>query len=338
MIAPPAARRAAALLSLLGACASPAGGPSATSTATDPAASPVSGAAAAAAPSSTAADPATASAAPAASSSTAADPATASAAPAAPPSTAADPAMASAAPPSSAGPCPAGMVRVAGGTFERRRPGHRKTVTVPAFCLDRTEVIVSAYKECVKEKRCSPRCLEVGRCSAVPSDADWPDPKEAIRASLFCNGSRADRDAHPVNCVSFDEAKGFCAARDKRLPTGDEWEWAIVGDRPAPVFPWGATAPEGEDLCWGKPFGRPSTCLPGSFARDTTRDGVVDMTGNLSEWVVEGTPERPRARLRGASWYAIDDGYVQASMWGFESPSTRSEVFGFRCARDAAPP
>jgi serine/threonine-protein kinase len=137
--------------------------------------------------------------------------------------------------------------------------------------------------------------------------------------------------------VSFDEAKGFCEARDKRLPTGDEWEWAIVGAAPAPIFPWGQKAPVGGTICWGKPYKRPSTCLPGTFAKDTTRDGIVDMAGNLSEWVVEGTAEKPWRRLRGASWYAIDDAYVQESMWGFESTSTRSEVFGFRCARDATP-
>lgn len=227
------------------------------------------------------------------------------------------------------------MVLVAGGTLRRHKPGQRKTVTLPGYCLDRTEVTVAAYKQCVKEKKCSPRCLEIGRCTAVPVDADWPDTMESIRASMFCNGSRSDRDEHPVNCVSFDEAKGYCAAHDRRLPTGDEWEWASVADAPAPVFPWGRQGPEGEELCWGHPFRRPSTCLPGSFDRDRTRDGIVDMAGNLSEWVVEGTAERPLPRLRGASWYAVDDGYVQAAMWGFDSTSTRSEVFGFRCAKDA---
>jgi serine/threonine-protein kinase len=227
------------------------------------------------------------------------------------------------------------MIHVAGGSFKRRKPGHAAAVTVSAFCIDRAEVTVAAYKQCVREKKCSPRCLEIGRCTAVPTDADWPDRMEAARASMFCNGSRSDRDEHPVNCVSFDEAKGYCASRDRRLPTGDEWEWTAVGDKPAPVFPWGAAAPDGAQLCWGRPFKRPSTCLPGSFAPDTTRDGVVDMAGNLSEWVVEGKPDKPRPRLRGASWYAIDDGYVEAALWGFESTSSRSEVFGFRCAKDA---
>jgi formylglycine-generating enzyme required for sulfatase activity len=230
------------------------------------------------------------------------------------------------------------MIQVAGGTLRRHKPRARRSVAVSTFCLDRTEVTVAAYKACVREQKCSPRCLEVGRCTAVPTDADWPDPREALRASMFCNGTRSDRDEHPVNCVSFDEAKGYCQARDKRLPGGDEWEWAAVGAGSIPVFPWGPRAPEGGELCWGVPYKRPSTCLPGTYPKDTTRDGVVDMTGNLSEWVIEGTPEKPRARLRGSSWYAIDDGYVEASLWGFDSTSRRSEVFGFRCAHDVSAP
>jgi len=227
------------------------------------------------------------------------------------------------------------MILITGGTLRKHKPGKRKTATVATFCIDKTEVTVAGYKECVKQKKCSPRCLEIGRCTAAPSDADWPDPKEAIRASTFCNGSRSDRDAHPLNCVSFDEAKGYCQSHDRRLPTGDEWEWAAIGDKPAPVFPWGPAAPAKEELCWGRPFSRPSTCLPGAIAHDRTRDGVLDMAGNLSEWVNEGTPDKPLARLRGANWFSIDDGYVEAALFGFETLSSRSEVFGFRCAREA---
>ncbi|MBK8251103.1 MAG: SUMF1/EgtB/PvdO family nonheme iron enzyme [Polyangiaceae bacterium] len=232
------------------------------------------------------------------------------------------------------GRCPSGMIHIPGGSFKRHKPGKQKLATVKGFCLDKAEVTVLEYKECVKEKKCSPRCLEIGKCTAVPVDADWPDPMEAIRASMFCNGSRNDRDGHPVNCVSFSEAKGYCESRNKRLPTGDEWEWAVVGDKSAPIFPWGQRAPEGGDLCWGKPYKRSMTCVPGSYDKDVSRHGVVDMTGNLSEWVVDDTRSPPRAQLRGSSWYAIDDGYVQAALWGFESTSGRSEVFGFRCAKD----
>lgn len=236
------------------------------------------------------------------------------------------------------GPCPDAMILVAGGTLTRHKPGARKKVEVKAFCMDRAEVTVSAYKLCVKEQKCSPRCLEIGKCTTtgVPADADWPSLKESVRASTFCNGTRTDRDDHPVNCVSFDEAKGYCEARGKRLPTGDEWEWTAVGNKPAPIFPWGPQAPGGEELCWGRPYKRPSTCLPGTYPKDTTRDGVVDMAGNLSEWVVTGSADKPWRGLRGSSWYAIDDGYIEAALWGFDSTSSRSEVFGFRCAKEAA--
>jgi formylglycine-generating enzyme required for sulfatase activity len=311
------------LLAGVAACASPSGAP-APSTSASPAESAATASASITASVSTAADPA-------ATASASADPtATASADPTA--------VSAGSAPTTLTGPCPAGMLEIAGGPMKRHKAGKHKTVTVTTYCLDKTEVTVAAYKACVRDKKCSPRCLELGRCTAVPTDADWPDKMETIRASMFCNGTRNDRDDHPVNCVSFDEAKGYCQSYDKRLPTGDEWEWAAVANKPVPVFPWGQKAPAGGDLCWGKPYKRSLTCLPGSYAPDTTRDGVVDMAGNLSEWVVEGTAEKPLRRLRGSSWYAIDDGYIEAALWGFESTSTRSEVFGFRCARDVSRP
>lgn len=331
----------AVLLCALGSssgCATPAGSspdPSATNTSAVATATPALTSEASAAPDTAGGAPSTAIAVTATAAPASAESASAAAS-AAPASAESASPTASAAPAS--GPCPAGMILIAGGTFKRRKPGERGSPTVARFCLDRTEVTVGAYKECVKEKKCSPRCLEVGRCTAVPVDADWPDKMETIRASMFCNGSRSDRDDHPVNCVSFDEAKGFCEARGKRLPTGDEWEWAAAGDKPAPIFPWGARGPEGDELCWGKPYRRSLTCLPGTFPRDVTRDGVVDMAGNLSEWVTWNTGKRVRPQLRGASWYSLDDGYVQAAIFGFESTSSRSEVFGFRCAKDAPGP
>jgi sulfatase modifying factor 1 len=228
--------------------------------------------------------------------------------------------------------CPSGAVRLPGGTFRMRES--KREVVVEPFCLDVTEVTVGAYKECVRAGRCSPRCLEKAGarvCRDVPADADWPSPAEALRASQFCNGAREDRGAHPVNCVSAAEAATYCAARGGRLPTEGEWEWAARGGDAARPFPWGAEAPVGLELCWGKPQTREHTCLPGSVARDTSAHGVKDLAGNLSEWVTSLDPKHTH-KLRGASWYAVDDGYIRGALEGFESTSRRSEVFGLRCA------
>lgn len=238
------------------------------------------------------------------------------------------------------GPCPKGMALLPKGQFRLGEEGRR--VSVEAFCMDTLEVKVADYKACVREGKCSPRCLEEKRCSAVPVDTEWGNPVEDIRASGLCNGSFEDREDHPVNCVSFDEAKAYCLAHDKRLPREEEWEWAARGGPKAMRYPWGALDAAADELCWSRPHKkrlgkRGSTCKVGSFPTDQTPQGIYDLAGNLSEWV-EGTGKKQSyAALRGASFWSVDDGYVKAALWGFDSPAPRSEVFGFRCAKNAGP-
>jgi formylglycine-generating enzyme required for sulfatase activity len=140
--------------------------------------------------------------------------------------------------------------------------------------------------------------------------------------------------------VSYDEATAYCAAYGKRLPLEEEWEWAVRGGPKAMRYPWGKFDAHAEELCWSKvhkdrPFKRASTCIGGSHPLDTTPDGVQDMAGNVSEWVIGTSGGRKYPALRGASFWAVDDGYVKAAMWGFDSPAKRSEIFGVRCVRDA---
>lgn len=235
-------------------------------------------------------------------------------------------------------PCPADMAFLPAGQFKSGDTGRKFTLT--AFCIDKREVTVAAYAQCVKEKACSPRCLEENRCSAVPVDTEWGDEIEDKKASRRCNGGIPGRETHPVNCVSFDEATAYCAAYGKRLPLEGEWEWAVRGGPKAMRYPWGKLDAHAEELCWskvhtGRPFKRASTCIGGSHPLDTTPDGVQDMAGNVSEWVVGTAGGKTYPALRGASFWAVDDGYVKAAMWGFDSPAKRSEIFGVRCVRDA---
>jgi formylglycine-generating enzyme required for sulfatase activity len=230
------------------------------------------------------------------------------------------------------------MAHIPGGTYrmQKRRP---KSTTVGAFCIDVTEVTVAAYKACVREGKCSPECLQLGQCSAVPTRAEWGDVDESTRASRFCNGDRDDRQDHPVNCVSWEESEKYCAAHGKRLPRPEEWEWAARRADPTMWYPWG-NQPAGDQLCWSPKNRRhDGTCAVGSTPGDRTPQGVLDMGGNVAEWVDAKVPAGTHVRTAfGASWWAMDDGYVSGALGGVEVPSARNETIGFRCARDVTRP
>ena len=117
------------------------------------------------------------------------------------------------------------MVPVKGGTFamgsldgdEDERPVHDEHVA--AFTIGRTEVTVAEYR----------KCIDSGACSATPVKAD-------------CNVSIEGRAAHPINCVTWDQASAFCAWAGGRLPSEREWEYAARGtDNRA--YPWGLAKP-----------------------------------------------------------------------------------------------
>ena len=116
-----------------------------------------------------------------------------------------------------------GMLRIPGGRFtmgtsEKNAPANErpaKTVAVPAFWIDRTEVTVGAYRACVDRGAC-------------------PRP---MRTSPTCTFDLGDPQL-PVSCVPWSSANAYCLAVGKRLPREIEWENAARGTTPI-RYPWG---------------------------------------------------------------------------------------------------
>ena len=209
---------------------------------------------------------------------------------------------------------PSGMVKVPGGEFlmgcnedvdSQCDPDEKpsRTVNVPTFYIDKTEVTVAAYGKCVEAEQCK-------------RETFWTKDD-----SKYCNRGYDKRDRHPMNCVSWHGAAAYCKFVGKRLPSEAEWEKAARGTD-GRKYPWGNkpsascsraviddgktkdTAGSETDGC-----GRDSTWPVGSKSAGNSPFGVSDMVGNVWEWTADwyehSSIKRGKYRsVRGGSWFA----------------------------------
>lgn len=204
------------------------------------------------------------------------------------------------------------------------KPG--RTVEVAEFSIDRTEVTVAAYAACVAAKGCSAE-------GATEGDCNW---------------GKEGREQHPMNCVDWEQARAYCAWKQKRLPTEAEWEKAARGTE-GWKYPWGNPGYEaggpvraniadesakkkypGWTVAEGYDDGFVGTAPVGSFAAGASPYGALDMIGNVWEWVSDEIGDG--RGLRGGSW--VDQPWnARASNRYWSEPQYRSEFVGFRCAQ-----
>ncbi|MBI2061557.1 MAG: SUMF1/EgtB/PvdO family nonheme iron enzyme, partial [Nitrospirae bacterium] len=219
------------------------------------------------------------------------------------------------------------------------RPYHK--VYLDAFSIDKTEVTVDAYRKCVN----------AGACAGEHNEYRYVD-RSLGDLSRFCNYGHPDgRGNHPMNCVTWEGDRKYCAWAGKRLPTEAEWEKAARGGD-GRKYPWGnAQASCRYAVMWdgGNGCGETRTWPVGSKAEGASPYGALDMAGNVDEWVSDwygetyysGSPSRNpkgsssgqyRRVVRGGDWGSLTE-YVRSSFRINSVPSGRHAQYGFRCAR-----
>jgi formylglycine-generating enzyme required for sulfatase activity len=216
---------------------------------------------------------------------------------------------------------------------------HNVTLTRP-FALDRTEVTVEAYAQCMARGACSPNGIH------GPNVTD----EYKKRQSGGCNApGDPGKQQHPINCVDRQQAAGYCAFAGKRLPTEAEWEYAARGSD-GRLYPWG------DQPAFGCEYAvLPGLCEPPGTRPVGTRDkhasspfGVLDLIGNVAEWVADSympssydldaidpvtrVPEAP-GLLRGGSWVFAPDSGSAVGRMRFD-PLESSVASGIRCAQN----
>jgi formylglycine-generating enzyme required for sulfatase activity len=244
-------------------------------------------------------------------------------------------------------------------SFEDELP--QQSVTLSAYRIDQHEVTNQEFQAFVDAEDFT-TTAEIAGWSMVWNDtlreyvrtegADWRHPGGP-------GTSIAGRNDHPVIHVSWHDAKAYCDWAEKRLPTEAEWEKAARGTE-GWRFPWG------DD--WGSENGERGNYVHedsaallapvGSFPSGASPYGVLDMLGNVTEWVADWYAEKyyyqeeslinPKGPavvdynlpLRKGGGRSTRPGYLHAAwrviapVYGADPTQIRYDTLGFRCAQD----
>ena len=256
------------------------------------------------------------------------------------------------------------MVYVPAGEFlmgpHYDQPQH--TVYLDAYWIDQTEVTNAMFEEFVSEtnyltdaEKAKGGYVRFGYNLEFVPGANW----------LYPDGPKIDTsgiERHPVRNVSWNDAIVYCEWAGRRLPTEAEWEKAARGTD-ARLYPWGndfnCSLGNFDDETWfsstvvaGGPNcdGYKSTAPVGSFPQGASPYGVLDMAGNVSEWVADWYGDYPTGRVvnpqgpengeyhcyRGDSWYGIHNTGDNSSFRSRTWDDSGYNLIGFRCSLSAS--
>ncbi len=190
-----------------------------------------------------------------------------------------------------------------------------RAVNVPGFLIDRYEVTNKQYREFI-------------RATGHRQPIHW-----------VAHGYPHGRGQHPVTGVDYEDAVTYAKWIGKRLPREAEWERAARGPS-GRLWPWGDRW-DRKACCWGNSKQNPliqNASPVGTHPRDRSLFGVMDMAGNLTEWVEAPLPKSLQytAIVKGGS-------FVNSAPWQLLCATRNAHpkghggvgYIGFRCALDA---
>jgi formylglycine-generating enzyme len=218
---------------------------------------------------------------------------------------------------------------------------YHEVVYLDAFYIDITEVTAGAYKACV----------DAGMC-----EYNGPISDDNLDYYSEARTYNNNRDMHPINYVSWFDAKTYCEWLGKRLPTEAEWVKAARGTD-GRTYPWGNEEPTCELAWYFDCLGETETTQPvGSLSAGASPYGAMDMAGNVWEWTADWyssnyynqTPEggwvNPEGPVSGSHRVIRGGGAVvpfapsntltlSINVWVGSEPDFGGADYGIRCAQ-----
>jgi eukaryotic-like serine/threonine-protein kinase len=242
----------------------------------------------------------------------------------------------------------------------------QQQIYLDAFWMDQTEVTIAQFQDFVNATQYQTNA-ELGCCDGdnkqVGGFVFTPFVSFADRASWRLPegpGGAPALPRRPVVQVSWNDANEYCLWAGRRLPTEAEWDKAARGTEGL-IYPWGnnfdgsrvnfcdeSCGADWRNTTISDGYGRTSNV--GFYKRGASPFGLLDMSGNVWEWVNDyydfrgyfrfPTANPPGVELgterviRGGSWLDTFD-RVRVAARLHHLPDSRDNITGFRCAADA---
>lgn len=254
------------------------------------------------------------------------------------------------------------------------KPQH--LVYLDSFWIDQTEVTNNQFRRFVEQENYRTEAERLGAPRIWdPAIRQWASlPKLNQGERIYWKCPRGDQPCdpfsgdEPVVLVSWNDAKAYCEWAKKRLPTEAEWEKAARGTD-GRIFPWGNTLDSGDRMNfadynrWKKDSDTRGWALQsindkhdplapvGSYPNGASPYGVLDLAGNVMEWVEDtyspyfyadqratlpnpiNSGSGPHV-LRGGSYYHSWIWARTTYRYGDFPQDIIDTVAGFRCAMD----
>jgi formylglycine-generating enzyme required for sulfatase activity len=211
-----------------------------------------------------------------------------------------------------------------GAEVQRDEEKPQRTIYLDGYWIDQTLVTNGDYH----------RCMDAGKCNGLVSTTKY--------YSIFMNQSYTN---HPVVYVTWFDAEKYCAWVGGSLPTEAQWEKAARGTD-GRLYPWGNAFPDSKLANYDGILGM--TSMVGSFPKGASPYGVMDMAGNVRQWIKDwysdnylrdapdSNPTGPDTgtahTLKGGSWNDPEI-YLRSASRLSHVPDSPGETRGFRCVR-----